>query len=295
MGIPSRALGDGSIQLVNLSDPLRKHAAVIDRWTAHQPAPFTIDANGVAALYTAAVTQVDQFLSPSGVPWHMYQTTEQTLAPRQHADGLIISGDLVNNETLEYVPGLNNSKNPFGCTVGTSPRMLFSANIKIADVSGSDQTLIGWRKQEAFAVPTSFLTTGDGTYTDFYGVGFASAAANPNNVYVAYDLNNSGSTTVADTLFNWADGKTHNIEVEVLPSGKVIVRINGVELGGTVSKDGLGAALTAQSTLNPTPAFTFDAGDFLVPFIFIRHDAAAPGAYNLYETKHGPATQFRLT
>lgn len=292
MSTRARAIGAGNVRLVNLGNALRRRAAIIERWST-QPVLMEVDAStGVAAVAAAAqVGDVNLFLSGAGVPWATYQTTALTLFPRYHADGLIISGDLVDNEAVEYVPGENTGRNMFGCTVGTD-EMLFRCNIKIADVSGSDQFLVGWRKQEAFAVPTSFLSTGDGVYTDFYGIGFASAAANPNNVYVAHDLNNSGSTTTGDTLFNWADGENHELTVIVQANGKPLVMINGVVLGDTVKKDGLGATITAQATKNPT-SFTFDSGDFLVPFVFIRHDTTTPGVFNLREYAVGPRAHFR--
>lgn len=209
----------------------------------------------------------------------MYQTTAQTLMPLRHATkGLEIGLDKVDNESVEYVPGGNHAANPLGCLVGTDPGVFIRATLEIVDVSGSDQLVVGFRKQEAYVVPTSFLAAGDALYTDFYGIGF-SGSANPNDVKTVKDINNAGSTVVFDTGFNFADNDIHTLEIRV-KGRKVSVFINGVSLGSTVKKNGLGAAITAQPTLTP-PAFSFDAGDFVIPFIFSRYDAAAPGAIYL--------------
>lgn len=245
--------------------------------------------------------------TPVGAIWDVFGTTAQTLLPTLTAGtGLEIGLDQVNNEAVEYVPFQNSAYNPFAYTVGTTQPMLFRAAFKFADVSGSDQFLLGWRKQEAFGVPTSFLTTGDGTYTDFFGVGFAATAANPNIVYTAWDVENTGSTTTKSTLFGWADGETHVLEVR-LYGAKVKVLINGCPLDGTPIKiDGIGASMTAESTSGQGPAgFNaqdqdadtikgFNTGDVLIPFIFSRFDATSPGAIHLRAVQLGPLSEFGL-
>jgi len=94
---------------------------------------------------------------------------------------------------------------------------------------------------------------------------------------VSSDLNNSGSATVSAVNFTWADTLVHTLEMQVV---KNIARflINGVPLGGTVSFDGDGAAITAQATVKPH-TFTFDTGDLVVPFLFLRQDAALTPVY----------------
>jgi hypothetical protein len=77
--------------------------------------------------------------------------------------------------------------------------------------------------------------------------------------------------------FTWADTLVHQLEVRVI-ARKAIYLINGVVGGGRVSRDGTGAAITAQ-TLNTQAAFSFDVGDVLVPFIFVRQDANVTPVY----------------
>lgn len=235
---------------------------------------------------TAAQGTAHQGVSPYGQYWQVFNTTDQDILTIGTAgSGLNISGDLVANEALELVPGGNSTGSRLAFTVGTDSDFFIKTKWKITDADGSDQFLVGFRKQEAFAVPTSFLTTGDGVYTDFFGVGFAATVADPNDVSVAYDLNNGGSTTVQDTGFNWADTLVHQLEVRVV-GAKPIVLINGVRLGNPVAKDGDGAAITSQTTLTG-PVFTFDSGDTLVPFIFLRHDTNVSESHFLQEIEVG--------
>lgn len=263
----------------NLSDAIR--AGKYMHWAAKSAHPFLLQFGTqatpvtVPTMPTAVQDNIVAIRLPGAVGndyVEMYQHTAQTLMPSVHASkGLEIALDQVDNETVEYVPGGNRASNPLGYTAGTDQGVFLRAELEIANADGMDQFLIGWRKQEAYAVPTSFLTTGDGIYTDFVGLGFAATVANPNPLAVAYDLNNSGSTTVFAPNFTVADSVILKLEVQ-LSARKFRGLINGVPLGGRVSKDALGNSITAQNTLSP-PVITMDSGDFLIPFILLRQDA----------------------
>jgi hypothetical protein len=76
---------------------------------------------------------------------------------------------------------------------------------------------------------------------------------------------NGGSTTSTDTTDNWADAATHELEVRVSAAGVVTYKIDD-------------AAPTV------TAAFTFDAGEVLIPFMFfLQANGAQTGALNLIE------------
>jgi len=248
--------------------------------------PITFaNASQSCAIASASQGQVDTIICPGAFGHQaieMFQTTAQTKNPAVIAGkGYEIGLDLVNNESVEYVPGGNDVNNPFGyqaynTSTGApgSAAVLLRVTLEIADVSGSDQLVVGWRKQESYAVPTSFLAAGDALYTDFIGIGF-SGSADPNNIKVISDVNNSGSTTVFDTTLAFADTKIHRLEVW-LRKRKAFFFINGVALGQTVRKDGTGAAFTPAATLAP-PAYTVGSGLFMVPMIFSRYDVTTPG------------------
>lgn len=260
------------------------------------PTPFIFNAAAaIPAFPSAGAAQVDQMLISGGVGNTLlehYQTTAQTLFPSAHATkGLLIGGDVVDNESVEYVPGGNRANNPMAYIAGTDPGVFIKATFEFADVSGTDQFLVGFRRQAAYAVPVSLLAAGDGTYTDFFGVGF-SGAANPNVIKTMSDLNDSGSTTVTSLGMTWADGLVHTLEVRV-KGRRAYVFINGVPAGNRIAKDALGNAITSQF-IGSAPSFTFDSTDVLIPWIFHRYDATVPGAVYLRTLEVGQLLEIGL-
>lgn len=275
-GMPGRDLQIESVPPNKRSLYWKRGRYLYHKGFHEQPAIFN-ETDGSTAP-TANATDIDS-VAARDYYLALYQTTAQTLFPLVHATkGLSIALDQVDNEACEYVPGGNRTTNPLAMTVGTDPAFFIKAKFEITDADGMDQFLVGWRKQEAFAVPTSILTTGDGIYTDFCGIGFSKVVADPNPVSVASDLNNSGSTTVSQVSFTWADTLVHTLEMRVMGNRKPKFLINGVQLGDKVSLDGDGGSITAQTTIEPH-AFTFDAAEVLIPFIFIRQDANLSPVY----------------
>ncbi len=260
-----------------LSDGLRGGKFMrFDRTIMH---PFIWNAQGAIAAFPSAIAaQVNQCLIAGGVGntlLELYQTTAQTLNPKMHATkGLLIGGDLVDNESVEYVPGGNTGVNPLGYIAGTDQGVYIKATIEHTDTSGVDQFVVGFRKQEAYLVPTSLLTGGAPGYTDLFGVGFSGSAAA--NLIKTMSALNASVTTVTSLGMTWADTLVHTLEVRV-KGRRASVFINGVPAGNRIAKDGLGNSITSQF-IGSAPAFTFDVGDFLIPFIFHRYDAAVPAA-----------------
>lgn len=271
-----------------LADSVRKKAGYLyDNFKGGPPFMWQ-NATTVPSFPTAAITQVANIITPAGNYYQFYQTSEQTIMPLFVAGatgGLDLACDEINNECCELVPGGNDAASPLAFTLGTSPDFFIKAKITIADTSGSDQAVIGFRKQEAFAVPVSIMTTGDGSYTDFFGFGFAGTKANPNVLRYTYDLNDSGSATTGLIGFTWADTLTHVLEIRVI-GRRCYCYINGCILGSRIAKDGLGAAITAQNTVTG-PNFSFDNADVVIPFIFVRHDADVLESFVLNELEIG--------
>lgn len=204
--------------------------------------------------------------------------------------GLDIACDITNNDSMEYVPGRNNTANPFLfktpglSTVTPDSDFFIRAKFKLTDADGSDQFLVGFRKQEAYQNPASFLSGGAATYTDFFGVGFAAAVTNPNTVFTSSSVA-SAANVATSTGFTWADGLVHQLEVRVV-GGKAVVLINGVRIGNPIAVDGDGAAITSQTTLSAA-SYTFGAGLSLIPFIFLRHDANVSNGHLFREIEIG--------
>lgn len=224
-------------------------------------------------------------ITPAGRYWQLFTTTAQSLLPTGSAgNGLEFGGDEVDNEALEMVPGGNSSSSRLAFTIGTDSDFFFRARYKLTDVTGFDQAILaGFRKQEAFAVPTSILNGGDGIYTDFAGIGFADTTGT--DIFTVSDLNNSGATVATDTGFNATNAQVLDLECRVI-GRKAFYFINGTRLGNPVTKDGDGTSIASQTTLTGA-TFTFDSGDVVVPVIFARHDAGVSNEAYLVEVECG--------
>lgn len=229
---------------------------------------------GVSALPTAAADGLNQLTfqnAPFNLGIEYRQTTAQTLAPLRNATkGIEIALDQVDNETVEYVPGGNHAANPLGCLVGTDLGIVLRATFEITTNNGMDQFGIFFRKQENYTAATSFLSGGAAVYTDFVGMGFNAAVASPNPIGVVSSVASAANTRTA-AGFTVTSGMIIQLEMRLL-GRRVRYFINGVELGGNVSKDGVGTAITAQRT-TPTASYSFTSGLFVVPMIFCRQDA----------------------
>ncbi len=271
----------------NFHDNVNKHKYYYESFKdGHKPFLYTVSATGIPAVATTAAGAdvVHEMMTPHGY-WHVYNTTDQAVLPFcTAATGLDVSGDLVENESLELVPGGNFAQSDLKFVVNTDSNFFMKVKWKITDVSGADQTIFaGFRKQETFAVPTSLLTTGDGIYTDFFGVGFSEEDGV--DLKTMSDLNNGGSTTVTDTGFDTTDSEVFTVEVRVYGRSPRVY-INGVQIGNPVAYDGDGTAITSQATV-ATASYSFDVGDTLIPWIFIRHDDEIMNAACIQEIEIG--------
>lgn len=277
-----------------LSPSARKQAGVgkyfsMDFMGGQQPVVYTAagHAAGWPVIATAQGAAATNKLVFPGIDahWDVYTDTAATIAPYigTSGSGLDISMDQTDNDVVEFVPGLNNTSNPYAMTVGTDPDFFIKGRFKVTDADGSDQFGIGWRKQQAFGVSTNFIATGDPIYTDYVLLGFAGTVASPNQVRWSAALNDIGASAnvcqTGTTSFFVSDGQTVEWEVRVV-GRKPLLFINGSRVGNIIAVDGLGAAITAQQTAGGTVTeatagtFLFDIGDVLVPFITLRHDAA---------------------
>lgn len=262
-----------------LSDSLRASKYMIIN-PGYAPPHILTHASTVPALPTASAAQIDSIYLPDAIGCkyiEMYQTTAQTLMPTPVASkGYEIALDQVENESVEYIFGGNIDNNPLSYLEGTDQGMFARCVFEIPDADGMDQFGLFIRKQESYAVPTSFLTTGDPLYTDIVLLGFNAVVANPNPIGVSYDLANSGSCTVQSSGFTVADGDKVGLELRV-SGGYVDFFINGVRLGDTVRRDGIGTAITAQNTNPLRVALTADQR--YVFGVFCRQDAALTPVY----------------
>lgn len=175
--------------------------------------------------------------------------------------GIDIGLDQTLNEGLEIIFGAQHAGVAGGRLAFKSQtdRSFFAkATVCIEDASGA-YLLFGFKKAIAFNTVAN--------YTDYAIIGLTSQANPDGTVNTATRLN-SGSVTTTDTGKDWADNGTHTL--------CVVVNGNGV------------ASFYFDGALNQkTPAFTFDAADYLVPFLRFENETDLAGAVVLQEFEAG--------
>jgi hypothetical protein len=168
--------------------------------------------------------------------------------------GLNIACDLTDNDGLELNHGVGASS-PFLFTVGTDPAFYVRCRFTIADVSGTDDCAVGFRKQEANQAAID-------SYDEMAVLNVISG-----NITIETILNNA-ATVSTDTTQDWADAATHALTVKVSSAGVVTYEVDD-------------AAPTV------TAAFSFDNAEVVMPFFYFLHATTAPGAITLLEWECG--------
>lgn len=214
--------------------------------------PVTAKVGGGAAGGTAGDTNV-LLLSKTALEYHI-KGTQTITAPSLSATGLDIGMDQTDNDGVELSHGIT-AKSRHSFTVGTDGPFFLRVKFKIADVSGTDDCAIGFRKAAAYGANID-------DYTDMAVLNVISGDINIETI-----LNNAATTTT-DTTDNWADGETHTLQVNVSAAGVVTYKLDG-------------AAPTTVA------AFTFDSADTVVPFMFFLHASDVAGAVELIEWECG--------
>lgn len=206
--------------------------------------------DGTDPVVTADKTNILQF---NGFQIFSYNVAEQTVVtPAAGNAGLNIAGDQTDNDGFEFTFGLAGDANiPCQRTIGTDGAFKLKASFTIADVSGTDELVLGFRKN---AVCAAAITS----YTDF-----AVLNADAGDVKIETKLNNSAATPV-DTTVDVADAGTVTFEVRVDAEGNATFFVNG--------------------EVAPTSAdFTFDSGDVVIPFIRIVQASDLTGDVTMFD------------
>jgi hypothetical protein len=152
--------------------------------------------------------------------------------------GLEVSQDQTNNDGIEYVFGALNTLGRHTFVVGTDNAYI-EIKFEIEDVSGSDQILVGFRKNEAFQADWN-------DYDELAAIDMVSGDIKTSTI-----LNNA-ATTNTDSGENWADGETHTLRVE-LKGRSVAFFLDGSPLAGV-------------------PAYRFDNAEVVLPFFLLLQD-----------------------
>jgi hypothetical protein len=167
--------------------------------------------------------------------------TQTILGPDRIATGLDMgSGDQTADDGWEVNGGSAFDIGDQSFTVGQDGAFSFSLEVMITDVSGTDDFAIGFRKREANQADVS-------DYDEMAAFNIKSAV-----IYLETILND-GETNTDTTLTDWADLGTHTLKISVSATGVTTFLYDGVEPTVTV-------------------AHTFDDGEVLIPFVYLRHD-----------------------
>lgn len=185
--------------------------------------------------------------------YHILGAGQTKLAPVLVATGLDVALDLTNNEGCEVSQGIL-ARSKQAMVIGTDEFYL-KCKFSIADVTGTDDCAVGFRKAEDYQANID-------DYQDMAILNVISGA-----IKIETEVG-AGGTTTTDTTDAWADGETHTLEVYVRRDGVVTYKIDG-------------AAPTA------TAAFTFTDGLTVVPFFHFLHALTSPGAIILQEWECG--------
>jgi hypothetical protein len=226
--------------------------------------PICVAANGAGAATGATGDTNLMLLGHNIFEYHIKGAGQTIVAPVIGADGLTISLDLTVAEGIEITAGIT-ALSPHAFVVGTDPAFFFKARLKVADASGVNPLLVGFRKAEAYQATYT-------NYADYAAIGIIGTSAT-NLIKITTEAAGGGNTDT-DTTQTWADGAIKTLEVYVSAAGVVTYKIN----------TGSGAGGAAPTV---TAAFSFTAGDVVVPFIYMLHAATSPGANQLISWESG--------
>lgn len=224
--------------------------------------PLNMCAKGVVDLGdapTGVTGDENVIFCGSGNIFEQHVIVTQTLTGPIWVDpGVNIAQDLTDNDGVEWTTGIGaNSRHRF--TVGTDPAFFARCRFTIADVSGTDDCLFGFRRRTAYQAAID-------DYEDVAAFNIGLGAAGRVNLATAL---NSGSMTETDTTnTDWADGETHSLEIRVSGAGVVTY-------------------LYDDAAPTTVAAFTFDDTDDLIPFFHFIFATTSPGAITLLEFECG--------
>lgn len=212
-----------------------------------QQNPVYSNKAGGAATGTAGDENI-LILPTTAFEYHILGT-QTIVAPTITANGLNMgSMDQTANDGLELNHGILSSQIP-SFTVGSDDAFFLRARFSIADVSGTDDCAIGFRKVEANQANID-------DYADMAVLNVISGDIKIETIV------GGAATTTTDTTDNWADTETHELQVNVSAAGVVTYLIDGV----------------APTT---TAAYTFTDGLNVMPFFYFLQDTDIAGAVPL--------------
>jgi hypothetical protein len=170
----------------------------------------------------------------------------QTLAPTIVATGLDIGGDQTNAEGYEIFSHFAGATGrPF--IVGLDPAFYIKVKVLIADISGTDTLLCGFRRAE---VNNGTLAS----YVDYAGMGFNTSAATGAIKLISEITNAAPSSYPVDTTQTLADATAWTVKVMVSAVGVVTYQHDSAVPGTLAAPTAIG---TSPTFVNGTPLIPF--------------------------------------
>lgn len=208
--------------------------------------------NADGTVYTGAAGEECSFhTGKNAFEFHQAAVaTPAVVTPYQSADGLEVQ-PVAAADAIEISNGITaNSKAAY--VVGSFPqnkKVFFEAVIKIDDISDVTELAMGWRKAEAYQAAVD-------NYDEMASFNIGQDADGQIEIHTI--LNNAATSETDTTLADWADGGEHTLRIEVANDGACEFFYDG-----------------AIPTV--TAAFSFDAGEVIVPFLFLDTETGDPG------------------
>lgn len=214
---------------------------------------MTLQQDGTAEDGTAAVHNI--IYLDDGHKINYVPIVGQSGVIAMTANGLNIGLDQNANDGAEFYLGVTGASS-IGSIIGTTNAFQTCITFQIADVSGTDEMHIGFRRAET--VNATF-----DNYLDVASIGFVATDTSFNLETI---LNNGGTTTT-DTTDTLANATSVKVCVLVSSAGVVTYTIDG----------------SAPTT---TAAFTFDDGDFVIPFLHYLQSVDLTGDFDIEEWEY---------
>ena len=230
-----------------------KNSSTITYETFNNPPLAATAASGGGAATGA--TGDENLLSVGINTFHYHILGTQTiLSPVQNASGLDIGMDQTADDGVEITQGVT-SASKHAYTVGTDAAFYFKVKLNIADVSGTDDCAVGFRKAEAYQA----------NIDDYDEMACLNVIAGDINIET---ILNGGATDTTDTTEDVTDGTDVTLTVYVSGNGVVTFEVDN----------------KAPTT---TATFTFDDGEVVIPFLYFLNDTDLAGAVVVKEWECG--------
>lgn len=222
-------------------------------FTSVLPSGGMAKATGLAAAVTDNTTNV--FMAGDTAIEIRNEQQNDDVVPTYVVDansttGWQIPNDNADNDGIEMSLGIENSPNAkHAFTVGTDGPFELRVKLGIPDVSDYDVCFVGFRIHGAYVDAINTPAAMEAAYTD--KAGFSVEAG---DMHILTSNDNTDVDT--DIASSWADDAVKTLTVKVSSAGAVTYYIDG-----TVVSDAV--------------AFSFDAGDVVVPCLVFTKGAAA--------------------